>query len=104
MDADFEKMKRETETDLGRPIDGEEEHHLKLLHYFGKGVKLKAQLDSEPERIGPIVERRFAELVAQGERQRQQGRVVEAVQDFLAGQRNPAKRHRLKARAKNVRE
>jgi len=59
-------LKTQTEADLGRAIDADEEHYLKDLFYFGKGCKLKAQLESEPER-------------------RRQGRVIEAVKDFLAG-------------------
>jgi len=85
MDADFEKLKTETETDLGRVIDGDEEHALKLLHYFGKGCKLKAQLNSEPERIGTIASRVMAGI----ERQRREHRrgVMAATGDFLAGKK-----------------
>ena len=71
--ADFEELKTETETDLGRAIDAEEEHALKLLYYFGKGVKLKAQLNSEPERIGEVLPGVMDNIAARMEGQRRQG-------------------------------
>ncbi len=43
MNAVFEKLKKEVEKELGRPIEQDEEIELKALYYFGKGVKLKNQ-------------------------------------------------------------
>jgi len=47
MDAQFEKLKQEVETDMGRPLEQTEEIELKGLYYFGKGLKLKNQLENE---------------------------------------------------------
>jgi hypothetical protein len=87
---DFEKLKTETETDLGRAIDADEEHALKMLYYFGKGCKLKAQLEAGPEHIGTIASRAMADI----ERQRREHRsqVVQATAEFLAGKSKLAKR------------
>ena len=60
-DADFTRLKIVTERELGRDLQPDEEHTLKALFYFGKGVKLKNQL-AGPERIGPIAERALAEI------------------------------------------
>jgi len=59
------------------------------------------KVEPEPERIGPIAERVLKDI--EQRRQRRCG-VIEAVKDFLSGQRNPAKGHTLKVRTKHVRE
>ena len=61
-DADFLRLKIITEKQLGRALDADEEHTLKMLYYFGKGVKLKTQLDAGPERLGPIAKRTLASI------------------------------------------
>lgn len=55
MDNNFEKLKKEIEDELGRPIDQGEEFTIKALYYFGKGMKLKNQVESEPCRLGEIL-------------------------------------------------
>ncbi len=54
-DPQFDRLKQATETELGRAIDADEEHALKMLYYFGKGVKLKAQFESGPVHISEIL-------------------------------------------------
>jgi len=90
MDADFEKLKQRTEAELGRPLDHEEEHELKLLFYFGKGVALKNTLDtapSEPECIGPIAERVLADIERRVQQQRRRSRTVQAMREFFSGKK-----------------
>jgi len=55
MDAEFEKVKQEVEAELGRYLKQPEEIELKALYCFGKGITLKNQLESEPQRIGDIL-------------------------------------------------
>ena len=69
MDIEFEILKREVEAELNRPIEQSEEVELKALYYFGKGLKLKNQLESEPEH----------------QKQQHQARVIEAIKDFMSG-------------------
>jgi hypothetical protein len=90
MDPQFEKLKQETERELGRAVDSDEEHTLKMLYYFGLGCKLKAEVDatSEPERIGPIAERVFREIETRGEgRRRRRAGVVQAMRSFFSGKK-----------------
>ena len=82
MDVEFEKLKQRTEAELGRPIDTEETQELKMLFYFGQGVKLKTQLESEPARLGDVAKEVLADIKGRMERQHQ-SRVVSAVGDYL---------------------
>lgn len=106
IDPQFEKLKGETERELGRPLEPGEEHYLKGLLFFSRGCKLKSQLPaSEPQHIRdilPDVMRDIEQRVEQ--RRRRQGNVIEAVKGFLAGQRKPGKGHTLKVRSRHVRE
>jgi hypothetical protein len=92
MDAQYEKLKQEVEADLGRPLEVEEEIEVKALFYFGKGVNLKNELDSKPERIGDICTRVLADIRRRMERQRRiqhRRRVVSAVGDFMSRRTKP---------------
>lgn len=89
MDADFENLKMQTETDLGRSLDRSEEIELKALYYFSKGVKAKNTLESEPERLGNICKRVLGDIQGRMEKHRtklrlvgRQARVVSAIEDF----------------------
>lgn len=85
MDIGFEKLKKGVETELGRPIEQGEEITIRALYFFGKGLKLKNQLDSEPERLGDICKRVLPEIRERMERnqRKHQVSVFGAVRDFL---------------------
>ena len=94
MDARFEKLKKEVETDLGRSVDQDEEHELKLLFYFAKGVKLKNQLENESQHISEILADVMADIRRRMERLRKsqhQRRVISAVRDFMSSQQTQSK-------------
>lgn len=69
MDNNFLKLKNEIENELGRPLDIGEENTLKGLYYFDKDVKLKGQIESEPEPIRPIAERALRDIKARMKKQ-----------------------------------
>jgi hypothetical protein len=54
-DTDFTRLKIITEADLGRELDADEEHALKMLYYFGKACRLKHDLDSGPQHISEVL-------------------------------------------------
>jgi hypothetical protein len=54
-DSDFTRLKIVTERQLGRDLQPDEERVLKALFYFGKGVRLKNQLDNEPVHISKVL-------------------------------------------------
>lgn len=56
MDTLFEKLKKEVEEELGRPLDQTEEIELKALYFFGKGVKLKSEIETCMERRSLIID------------------------------------------------
>ena len=88
MDTGFEKLKQEIEAELDRPIEQGEEITMKALYCFGKGLKLKNQLDSEPERLGDICKRVLEDIrgrMEQHQRKQHQARVIEATKDFISG-------------------
>ena len=104
MDAQLEKLKREIETDLGRPLEVSEEIEMKALYYFGKGLKLKNELESEPELLGDICKRVPEDMRSSMERRRKQGhqsRIIEAVRKYLSGR--PRRRRTLKKQIKQGR-
>ena len=70
MGALFEKLKRAVEAEQDRPLEPDEEVELKALCYFSKGVKLKAQLETEPERLGDICKRVLEDIHGRMERNR----------------------------------
>ena len=70
MDILFKKLKQEVEAELGRPIEQAEEIELKSLYYFSRGVKLKNQLESEPEQLGDICKRVLEDMRGRVERRR----------------------------------
>ena len=74
MDAQFEKLKQEVETEIGRSLEQHEEIELKGLYYFGKGVKLKKQLESEPQQIGEILPAVMADIERRMKTDRRQQR------------------------------
>lgn len=90
-------LKNEVEAELGRPIQQDEEIELKGLYYFGRGLKLKNHLESEPERLGDICERVLLEIKQRMEQTRRKHRtsIFGAVKDFVSG-RTSSKRHRAK--------
>ena len=94
MDAKFEKLKRVIEAEQGRPLEPAEEVELKALNYFGKGVKLKNELESEPEQIGDICKCVLEDIRGRMQHQQRHG-VVAALQDFFSGKKRP-KKHRVK--------
>ena len=79
MNALFEKLKQKVEEDLGRSLEQPEEIELKGLYYFGKGVKLKNQLESDVEA-----------RTQQGKNQHRR-RVISAVKDFMSSQQTQSK-------------
>ena len=88
MDGEFQKLKSEVETNLGRPIDQAEEIELKALYCFGKGVKVKTHLESEPERLGDVCKRVLEDVRQRAERvgkQQRRARVFSAVKGFMDG-------------------
>lgn len=100
MDTDFEKLKAETEADLDRELDADEQHYLKGLLYFGKGCKLKAELDAGAEHIRPIAERVLAEI--KDRRRDHRRNVMVAVGEFLKGTSKSTKRRIQKPRETNL--
>ena len=92
-DADFTRLKIITETELGRPIDADEEHELKLLYYFGKGCKLKAELEaaSKPVHIKDILPAVMQDI--ENRQQQRRSGILRAVGDFLAGKSKRASQH-----------
>ncbi|MBL7186281.1 MAG: hypothetical protein ISS70_08135 [Phycisphaerae bacterium] len=101
MDAQLEKLKQEVEADLGRSMDPSEEIETKALFYFGKGVELKNQLESEPELLGDICKRVLEDMRSSMDRRRKQGRlsrIFEAMKEYLSGR--PKRRRVPKQEAK----
>jgi len=95
-DEKFNLLKQEIEAELGlgRPIQQDEEITLKGLYYFGKGLKLRNQLDSEPERLGDICKRVLPEIRERMEqnRRKHQVSIFGAVKDFFT--RKPGRNKR----------
>ena len=94
MDTGFEQLKKEVEAELDRPIEQGEEITMKAMYYFGKGLKLKNQVESEPERLGDICKRVLLEIRKRCEQNpdnkafkpttdTHKQRVVSAVRDFM---------------------
>jgi hypothetical protein len=86
MDAQFEKLKSHVETELDRPIDQAEEIEVKILYFFGKGVKLKQQLESEPEHIGTILSDVMADIKQRMERNKaseHKKKILAVVGDYM---------------------
>ena len=81
MDAQFVKLKQEVETDLGRSLEQHEEIELKALYYFGMAVKLKNQLESEPQHISEILPAVMADI----ERRMKTNRRKQRQRRILAG-------------------
>lgn len=101
MDAEFEKLRQEVESDLGRPLEQSEEIELKALYYFGKGVKLKNQLESKPQHISEILPAVMTDIRGRMERQRKsqhKRRVISAVQDFMGSTSSRMKKRSSKER------
>ncbi len=61
------------------------------------------KVEPEPQHIRDILPDVMQNIEGRMQRRRR-SRTIQAVKDFLAGQRNPAKWHILKARTKHVRQ
>jgi hypothetical protein len=73
-EVEFEKAKRIIEVKQGTPLEPADEIVVKGLYYFGRGIKLKNQLEQE-----------------QRQQQTRRG-VIQALRDYFSGPQSKCKR------------